>query len=279
MNTVVAIHGASGRLGQLIAAEAGDTFTGPVPRRGDIPVCDVVIDVTSGPGLTQLLSRLTGQPLLIGTTGDLPTEAIEAYALIAPVAIVPNFSAGVPLLLKLIQQAIDQMPEDWAVEIVEAHHDQKLDAPSGTAKRMQRAVAEAGDVFVEQPLAMGRKRNALETGIGEVAQSAFQQMVDGQLDDSFVIDQDTVIHLAEFTVAKIDQGHTEFDQLPGKQRRCDPRDYAVGAPVFQPGGGRIVVGPLFVVKDPGAEGPRIGGDSLLQPAAEAVGGLDQQRDS
>jgi 4-hydroxy-tetrahydrodipicolinate reductase len=144
MNTVVAIHGASGRLGQLIAAEAGDTFTGPVPRQGDIPVCDVVIDVTSGPGLTQLLSRLTGQPLLIGTTGDLPTEAIEAYALTAPVAIVPNFSAGVPLLLKLIQQAIDQMPEDWAVEIVEAHHDQKLDAPSGTAKRMQRAVAEAG---------------------------------------------------------------------------------------------------------------------------------------
>ena len=144
MNTLVAIHGASGRLGKLIAAEAGDTFAGPVPREGNIPACDVVIDVTSGAGLTQLLSRLTGQPLLIGTTGDLPSEAIEAYALTAPVAIVPNFSAGVPLLLKLIQQAIAQMPEDWAVEIVEAHHDQKLDAPSGTAKRMQRAVAEAG---------------------------------------------------------------------------------------------------------------------------------------
>ena len=58
--------------------------------------------------------------------------------------IVPNFSAGVPLLLSLIQQAVAAMPDEWSVEIVEAHHDQKVDAPSGTAKRMQRAVAEAG---------------------------------------------------------------------------------------------------------------------------------------
>jgi 4-hydroxy-tetrahydrodipicolinate reductase len=144
MSALLAIHGASGRLGSLIAAEAADGFAVPVSREGPIPACDVVIDVTSGGGLTQLLPRLTGQPLLIGTTGDLPIEAIEAYATTAAVAIVPNFSAGVPLLLKLIQQAIAQMPEDWAVEIIEAHHDQKRDAPSGTAKRMQRAVAEAG---------------------------------------------------------------------------------------------------------------------------------------
>ena len=54
---------------------------------------------------------------------------------------------GVPVDLdtvELIQQAVAKMPEEWRVEIIEAHHDQKKDAPSGTAKRMQRAVTDAG---------------------------------------------------------------------------------------------------------------------------------------
>jgi 4-hydroxy-tetrahydrodipicolinate reductase len=144
MAAKVAIHGAGGRLGALIAEEAGDSFVGGVSRNGDVPECDVVIDVTSAQGLRALLPRLNGQPLLIGTTGELPMAELEAYASTAPVAVVPNFSAGVPLLLRLIQEAISKMPDDWSVEIVEAHHDQKLDSPSGTAKRMQRAVAESG---------------------------------------------------------------------------------------------------------------------------------------
>mgnify|MGYP001288696268 CR=1 FL=1 len=144
MGTRVAIHGASGRLGQLIAAEAKTDFAGPIPRTGEIPEADVIIDVSSADGLSALIGRLSGQPLLIGTTGALPMAEIEAYGRTAPVAIIPNFSAGVPLLLELIQQAVARMPDDWSVEIVEAHHDQKRDAPSGTAKRMIRAVADAG---------------------------------------------------------------------------------------------------------------------------------------
>ena len=144
MGTTVAIHGASGRLGELIATEAGVHFSGPVASKSPLPIADVVIDVSSPEGLTALLPRLSGQPLLIGTTGALPMTAIAAYGETAPVAIVANFSAGVPLLLKLIQQAVSAMPEGWAVEIVEAHHDQKKDAPSGTAKRMMRAVQDAG---------------------------------------------------------------------------------------------------------------------------------------
>ena len=144
MGTTVAIHGASGRLGELIATEAGVHFSGPVTSKSPLPIADVVIDVSSPEGLTALLPRLSGQPLLIGTTGALPMTAIAAYGETAPVAIVSNFSAGVPLLLNLIQQAVAAMPEGWAVEIVEAHHDQKKDAPSGTAKRMMRAVQDAG---------------------------------------------------------------------------------------------------------------------------------------
>jgi len=144
MGTRVAIHGASGRLGQLIAAEAGPSFVGAVGRDGTIPDCDVVIDVSSPEGLRSLLGRLTDQPLLIGTTGELPMDAIEAYSARAPVALVANFSAGVPLLLQLIQQAVSAMPDEWRVEVVESHHDQKKDAPSGTALRMVRAVEDAG---------------------------------------------------------------------------------------------------------------------------------------
>ena len=144
MSLRIAIHGASGRLGHLIAEEAGDRYVGPVERSGAIPSCDVVVDVSSAEGLSKLLPRLTTQPLLIGTTGALPTEVLEAYAQHAPVAVVPNFSAGVPMLLDLIARAISTMPSDWRVEIVESHHDQKKDAPSGTAARMVRAVEEAG---------------------------------------------------------------------------------------------------------------------------------------
>ena len=88
----------------------------------------------SAAGLAALLPRLSGQSLVIGTTGELPEKALAAYAQGAAVAIVPNFSAGVPMLIDLIRAAVTAMPEEWEVEIVEAHHNQKKDAPSGTAK-------------------------------------------------------------------------------------------------------------------------------------------------
>ena len=144
MGIRIAIHGASGRLGQLIATEAGATFVGAVQRTGDIPECDVVVDVSSAEGLRNLLPRLTGQALLVGTTGELPMDALEVYSERAAVALVSNFSAGVPLLLDLIQKAVASMPDEWSVEVIEAHHDQKKDAPSGTALRMVRAVEDAG---------------------------------------------------------------------------------------------------------------------------------------
>jgi 4-hydroxy-tetrahydrodipicolinate reductase len=139
----VAVHGAGGRLGSLIMAEAGEVAL-PIRRGSAVPDCDVVIDVTSPEGLAALLPRLSGQPLVVGTTGELPEAALLAYAQRAPVAIVPNFSAGVPLLIDLIRAAVAAMPEDWDVEIVEVHHNQKKDAPSGTSKRLARAVQDAG---------------------------------------------------------------------------------------------------------------------------------------
>ena len=91
-----------------------------------------MIDVSSAEGTAALLPRLSGQALLIGTTGELPIDAIEAYAQKAPVAIVPNFSVGVPALIELVKQLVPTLPPDWDIEVVEAHHTKG--APSGTAK-------------------------------------------------------------------------------------------------------------------------------------------------
>ncbi len=158
----VAVHGATGRLGRLIVAEAGADFAGPVGRDGAVPDCDVVIDVSQPAGLAALLPRLSGQPLVIGTTGALPMAALEAYAATAPVVIVPNFSVGIPLLLELVERAVALLPEGWDIEIVEAHHHHKVDAPSGTAKRLVKATGRAvpthalrvGDTFGEHTVWM-----------------------------------------------------------------------------------------------------------------------------
>lgn len=154
----VAVCGAGGRLGSLIVTEAGGSFAGAIGRSGPVPPCDVVIDVSSAEGTAGLLPRLTGQPLVVGATGALPIAALEAYAGSAAVAIVPNFSVGVPLLVDLVQRAVGALPEGWQIEVVEAHHIHKRDAPSGTARRLVQATGRAdvpthslrvGDTFGE----------------------------------------------------------------------------------------------------------------------------------
>ena len=130
----IAIQGARGKLGTLIHRFAPSSV--PVERMGDIPQTDIIIDVSSAQGTKTLLSRVHGVPLLIGTTGDLPWKDLEQYAQNAPVAVVPNFSVGIPLLLSLLETAIPALPEGWDIEVMEAHHNQKKDAPSGTAKRI-----------------------------------------------------------------------------------------------------------------------------------------------
>lgn len=138
----IAIQGASGKLGSLILSHAPNAHI--ISRTGEIPNIDVIIDVSSAEGTKSLLSRIQKTPLLVGTTGDLPWTALESYAQHAPVAIIPNFSVGVPLLLTLLEQAIRSLPEGWDIEVIEAHHNQKKDAPSGTAKRIVQTIRDAG---------------------------------------------------------------------------------------------------------------------------------------
>ena len=140
----IAIQGARGKLGRLIKEQYPQALT--IERGDSMPTVDVVIDVSSAEGTSALLQKMNGAALLVGTTGDLPWEALEQYAQNAPVAVVPNFSVGVPLLIELVQHAVRALPEGWDIEIIEAHHNQKKDAPSGTAKRIARAIFETGGV-------------------------------------------------------------------------------------------------------------------------------------
>ena len=80
----IAVHGATGRLGQLIVHELGGNLAGIVERNGSIPPCDVIIDVSSPEGTASLVPRLSSQALVVGTTGALPIDALSAHAGRAP---------------------------------------------------------------------------------------------------------------------------------------------------------------------------------------------------
>jgi 4-hydroxy-tetrahydrodipicolinate reductase len=86
-----------------------------------------------------------GVPLLVGTTGfDAETRALlEAAALAVPVLIAPNTSVGVAVLRQLVGLAAAALGEGFDVEVAEAHHRLKRDAPSGTALALAASVAEA----------------------------------------------------------------------------------------------------------------------------------------
>lgn len=101
---------------------------------------DVLIDFTHPTStLVNLdICRAAGKALVIGTTGfsDAEKQQIADAAQQVPVVFAPNFSVGVNLTLKLLDMAARVMGDEADIEIIEAHHRHKVDAPSGTALRM-----------------------------------------------------------------------------------------------------------------------------------------------
>ncbi|MDC5807648.1 4-hydroxy-tetrahydrodipicolinate reductase [Vibrio europaeus] len=108
---------------------------------------DVIIDFTA-PASTLVnleLCRQHGKSIVIGTTGftDQERELIDTIAKEVPVVMAPNYSVGVNLVFKLLEKAAKVMGDYCDIEIVEAHHRHKVDAPSGTAIGMGEAIADA----------------------------------------------------------------------------------------------------------------------------------------
>jgi 4-hydroxy-tetrahydrodipicolinate reductase len=108
---------------------------------------DVVIDFTLPQALRSHLDHCTrhGLGIVIGTTGLTPDDhaAIDEAARTIPIVQAPNMSLGVNLLLGLVAQAARQLGDDYDIEILEAHHRFKKDAPSGTAMGLAEAICHA----------------------------------------------------------------------------------------------------------------------------------------
>jgi len=174
----VAVGGAAGRMGKnlieavgmtkgleltaatehpdssLIGADAGEVAgvgTLGVTIAADLSAVvndfDVVIDFTGlAPTLNHLsICREHGKKIVIGTTGfdDAQKAQIADASKDIGVVFAPNMSVGVNLCFKLLDVAARVMGDDSDIEIIEAHHRHKLDAPSGTAVRMGEVVADA----------------------------------------------------------------------------------------------------------------------------------------
>lgn len=174
----IAVSGASGRMGSRIISLSENMdelkLTGALERKahsdsgkdigeviglGRIGVlisddinnarenADVIIDFSSPSATIESLKLISGKPVpfVIGTTGFSKDEIehIRLYAQNTPCVFAPNMSVGVNLLLKVLANIAQVTGDDYDVEIIEAHHRLKKDAPSGTAMKMAQVLASA----------------------------------------------------------------------------------------------------------------------------------------
>jgi 4-hydroxy-tetrahydrodipicolinate reductase len=136
-------------LGQDAGAFLGRTTGVAVTAdlRQGLAGADVLIDFTRPEGtLAHLaLCRELGVRMVVGTTGFTPQQKAEIAAAAQQIGVVfaPNMSVGVNVVLKLLETAAKALADGYDIEIVEAHHRHKVDAPSGTALAMGEAVARA----------------------------------------------------------------------------------------------------------------------------------------
>jgi len=132
-------------VGNLVGATLGVKVSDDVGNA--IVGADVLIDFTRPEATLHHLQVCVEKNvgLIIGTTGfdAAGKAAIEQAARMIPIVFAPNMSVGVNLALKLLDMAARVLDDDFDIEIVEAHHRHKVDAPSGTALRMGEVVANA----------------------------------------------------------------------------------------------------------------------------------------
>lgn len=172
----IAVAGCSGRMGRTLLeaiANAPDLQLAVALERADSTYLDkdageligaqcgvpIVSDFTSALGNSQYLIDFTrpegtlkhldaclkyGVKMVIGTTGFTAEEKVQLKAASENIAIVfaPNMSVGVNVTFKLLEIAAKVLNEGYDIEIVEAHHRHKVDAPSGTALRMGEVIAD-----------------------------------------------------------------------------------------------------------------------------------------
>ncbi len=218
----IGIAGAGGRMGKLLAAEvaaAGLASAGGIGRgddpRGLFAASDAVIDFThaSAAAAHAALAAEAGCGLVLGTSGLSPRdeEAVAEAAQRAPIVYAANFAPGVVLVTAIAERLAAALPpESYDAEIVEMHHRQKVDAPSGTAVAIGRAVARGrGTTLDDAGRESGRDGH---TGPRKPGTIGFAALRGGQ-----VVGEHTLLFAA--AAEHIALTHRSFDR----------RAYAVGA--------------------------------------------------
>ena len=164
--TRFAINGIKGRMGQAVARVLDDSKQTVVARFGrsdmaDLTRTDAIIDFSTPEASLALLEACAGEGLsrprplvhVIGTTGFTPEEREQLSHFADQVVIIQsgNFSLGINLVMGLLKQASARLSaEDWDIEITEAHHRRKVDAPSGTALMLGEAAAYGRGVTLDR---------------------------------------------------------------------------------------------------------------------------------
>jgi len=159
----VIIHGITGKMGQIVYhaaqeaedievaagvdkhAPAEDIGVSVYPNVSAVPAAaDVIIDFSVREALAGLLAGATAKklPLVVATTGltDQDRHMIFQASEKIPVLQSANFSIGINLMYALARRAASALGDDWDIEIIEKHHNQKKDAPSGTAYALADAI-------------------------------------------------------------------------------------------------------------------------------------------
>lgn len=149
MKIVLSGYGRMGRMVEEVAAERGHEIVGRMDignleEWAGLPAADVVIDF-SNPAMQQYVNeyiRRTGAALISGTTGYQAEqmEEMKSLAEYAPVLYSANYSLGVAVFRYLLEQIPEEIKAGFDIEILEKHHNKKVDAPSGTAKMLLAAV-------------------------------------------------------------------------------------------------------------------------------------------
>jgi 4-hydroxy-tetrahydrodipicolinate reductase len=227
----IGIAGLTGRMGRLLAEEvaaAGAALAGGTARTGHagdarlfpgmpelFAASDVVIDFTNAAAAAghAAAAYRAGKPLVVGTSGlsAADEQALADAARSIPIVYAANFAPGVNIFLAMAERMAAALPAaQYDAEIVEMHHRQKVDAPSGTAMALGRAVAKGrGTTLDEAGMESGRDGH---TGARKTGAIGFAALRGGQ-----VVGEHTLLFAAG-------SEHIAFTH-----RSFDRRVYATGA--------------------------------------------------
>ena len=145
------------------------------PTFDNLPESDVIIDFSNPAALYDMINYATNTktPIVVATTGynDNEIELIKETARDIPVFFTFNMSLGINLLVSLCQKATEILGNDFDIEIVEKHHNQKIDAPSGTAIMLANSINETLDnkmIYEYDRHSKRQKRTKNEIGISSI---------------------------------------------------------------------------------------------------------------